>query len=70
MISRSLVHGSRRAEEMREAATTVTSAGVDPLMAEATARRQDLSAAFHESVADDLRPMLDAMLSQMEERHR
>ncbi|HKN97055.1 MAG TPA: DUF1932 domain-containing protein, partial [Pseudonocardiaceae bacterium] len=44
LISRSLLHGTRRAEEMREAAATVADAGVAPLMAEATARRQDLAA--------------------------
>ena len=31
MISRSLQHGRRRAEEMREAARTVAEAGVEPL---------------------------------------
>jgi 3-hydroxyisobutyrate dehydrogenase-like beta-hydroxyacid dehydrogenase len=66
MISRSLVHGRRRAEEMREAATTVAEAGVDPLMSEATARRQDLAAAFRTVADDELRPMLDAMLAGKE----
>jgi hypothetical protein len=44
MISRALEHGARRAEEMREAAKTVAEAGIAPLMSEATAERQDISA--------------------------
>lgn len=41
LISRSIEHGTRRAEEMREAAATVAAAGVEPLMSLATAQRQD-----------------------------
>ncbi len=41
MISRSLVHGRRRAEEMREVAVTVAEAGVEPLMSRSIAERQD-----------------------------
>ncbi len=41
VISRALVHGKRRAEEMREVARTVREAGVEPLLASATAERQD-----------------------------
>ncbi len=41
MISRSLVHGKRRAEEMREVAVTVSEAGVEPLMSRSIAERQD-----------------------------
>jgi 3-hydroxyisobutyrate dehydrogenase-like beta-hydroxyacid dehydrogenase len=44
MISRSLEHGRRRAEEMREAAATVEAAGVEPLMSRAIAERQDWAA--------------------------
>ena len=63
MISRALEHGSRRAEEMREAAKTVSEAGVDPLMATATAARQDLSAIHKGALVnrDDLGAMLDAI---------
>jgi 3-hydroxyisobutyrate dehydrogenase-like beta-hydroxyacid dehydrogenase len=68
MISRSLVHGTRRAEEMREAAATVSGAGVDPVMSDAIARRQDWAAGFRDAAGDALRPMLDAMLSTMEGR--
>jgi 3-hydroxyisobutyrate dehydrogenase len=67
MISRSLEHGKRRAEEMRESARTVSEAEVDPLMAAATAERQDWAAlqyaALGRSVLDetDLGAMLDAI---------
>lgn len=40
MIARSLLHGGRRAEEMREAARTVCDAGIDPWMSLACAERQ------------------------------
>jgi hypothetical protein len=40
-IERVVRHGRRRAAEMREAAQTVAQAGLEPLMAEAIARRQD-----------------------------
>jgi 3-hydroxyisobutyrate dehydrogenase-like beta-hydroxyacid dehydrogenase len=68
MISRSLAHGARRAEEMREAAVTVAATGVEPLMSEATARRQDWAAA-HRDVADEqsLAPMLDAIRARLSE---
>jgi 3-hydroxyisobutyrate dehydrogenase-like beta-hydroxyacid dehydrogenase len=41
LISRSVEHGTRRAEEMGEAAATVEGAGVEPLMSLAAAQRQD-----------------------------
>jgi len=41
---RVVVHGERRAREMEEVAETLRAIGVDPIMAEATARRQDWSA--------------------------
>jgi 3-hydroxyisobutyrate dehydrogenase-like beta-hydroxyacid dehydrogenase len=41
LISRVAEHGKRRAAEMREAAQTVADAGLEPLTALATARRQD-----------------------------
>ncbi|MCA8887680.1 MAG: NAD(P)-dependent oxidoreductase [Parvularculaceae bacterium] len=40
MISRTLKHGRRRAEEMQEAARTVSDAGIEPWMANATVMRQ------------------------------
>jgi len=41
---RIVVHGERRAREMEEVAETLHAIGIDPMMAEATARRQDWSA--------------------------
>jgi 3-hydroxyisobutyrate dehydrogenase len=41
MVSRVVVHGERRAREMEEVAETLTSLGIEPIMAEAAAKRQD-----------------------------
>ena len=41
MVSRVVVHGERRAREMEEVAETLASLGIEPIMAEAAARRQD-----------------------------
>jgi 3-hydroxyisobutyrate dehydrogenase-like beta-hydroxyacid dehydrogenase len=41
LISRVAEHGRRRAQEMREVARTLTDVGVEPIMAAATAERQD-----------------------------
>ena len=43
-MNRVVVHGERRAREMEEVAETLRDAGIEPIMAEATARRQDWSA--------------------------
>jgi 3-hydroxyisobutyrate dehydrogenase-like beta-hydroxyacid dehydrogenase len=62
MISRSLEHGVRRAEEMREAARTVAEAEVEPLMSRSIAERQDWAALRRAALAqDDLGAMLDAI---------
>jgi 3-hydroxyisobutyrate dehydrogenase-like beta-hydroxyacid dehydrogenase len=44
MVGRVVVHGERRAREMEEVADTLRAIGVEPIMAEAAARRQDWSA--------------------------
>jgi 3-hydroxyisobutyrate dehydrogenase-like beta-hydroxyacid dehydrogenase len=59
MISRSLQHGRRRAEEMEEAAKTVAEAGFEPWMSRACVERQRWGAAhaqalIHEALADML----------------
>ncbi|HXI68543.1 MAG TPA: DUF1932 domain-containing protein, partial [Steroidobacteraceae bacterium] len=64
MISRSLQHGHRRAEEMEEAAKTVAEAGFEPWMSRGCVERQHWGAAhaqalIHEALAD----MLDDMLA-------
>jgi 3-hydroxyisobutyrate dehydrogenase-like beta-hydroxyacid dehydrogenase len=66
MISRSLLHGRRRAEEMREVARTVANAGIAPHMSAACAERQDWAAQFSDCAElEGLEEMLDAMLSRM-----
>lgn len=69
MISRALEHGTRQAEEMREAARTVEEAGVEPLMSRAVAARQDWTAAFKDALGEaELGAMLDRVRAQMETR--
>lgn len=65
MISRSLLHGVRRAEEMEEAARTVDEAGVEPWMSRACVQRQRW-AADHRSAqsVEPLDGMLDAIRQQ------
>jgi 3-hydroxyisobutyrate dehydrogenase-like beta-hydroxyacid dehydrogenase len=66
MISRGLEHGERRAEEMREAARTVAETGIEPLMATATALRQDFSARFPDAAsAGSVAAMVDAIRAAM-----
>ena len=72
MISRSLVHGKRRAEEMREVARTVDEAGLEPWMSRAAAERQDWAWALSQDMPpsaveeQDLLRLLDAMRRAME----
>ncbi len=66
VISRALIHGKRRAEEMREVARTVADAGVEPLLSRAIAERQDWAwrrgAAMGEARdAPDLETLLDVL---------
>jgi 3-hydroxyisobutyrate dehydrogenase-like beta-hydroxyacid dehydrogenase len=69
---RVVVHGERRAREMEEVAETLRTIGVDPIMAEATARRQDWSARmnlrsqFGPSGPATYREVLDAIRSVSE----
>ena len=66
MITRTLEHGARRAEEMREAALTVQAAGLEPQMSQATAERQEWAPNFqrHWSSKNSC-PLLDQMLTQL-----
>jgi len=52
MIGRVLEHGERRAHEMQEVASMLRAAGIEPLMAEATARRQTTSKSLLQDVLD------------------
>ena len=64
MISRSLEHGRRRAEEMREAARAVAEAGIDPLMSLACATRQEWASSRRPArAAASLAELLDAVLA-------
>ena len=66
MISRSLLHGRRRSEEMREAAKAVADAGLDPWMSTACAQRQAWAAKHGESLPhESLVSLLDAVLGEM-----
>jgi 3-hydroxyisobutyrate dehydrogenase-like beta-hydroxyacid dehydrogenase len=66
MIGRSIQHGVRRAEEMREAAATVADAGLQPWMSEACARRQYWAAQFPKTLqCTSLEQMLDAIREAM-----
>jgi 3-hydroxyisobutyrate dehydrogenase-like beta-hydroxyacid dehydrogenase len=66
MISRSLQHGRRRAEEMREVARTVGDAGLDPWMSAACAERQDWAARHGDARGyERLEPMLEAVLARL-----
>jgi 3-hydroxyisobutyrate dehydrogenase-like beta-hydroxyacid dehydrogenase len=65
MISRSLQHGGRRAEEMREAARTVAEAGLEPWMSRGSVERQQWAAGHAAALAEEeLSAMLDHMLAQ------
>lgn len=63
LTSRAALHGTRRSAEMREAATMLRDMGIDPLMAEAAAKRiawaveQDLKA----GLVDDAFPTVESM---------
>jgi 3-hydroxyisobutyrate dehydrogenase-like beta-hydroxyacid dehydrogenase len=68
MISRSVLHGARRAEEMDEVARTVEDAGIDPVMSRATAGRQAWAAHFDTCAhGKSLEAVLDAILARKDE---
>lgn len=65
-LERMMIHGTRRAAEMREAAATVAALGLSARMAAATADWQDQIAATGASaVADDLAERADAVLQKL-----
>jgi hypothetical protein len=67
-FSRVAKHGKRRAEEMREAAVTVREAGFEPLIAAATAEKQNAVAAlaragvFRDVKEDEWRDYADRLI--------
>jgi 3-hydroxyisobutyrate dehydrogenase len=70
MMSRALIHGRRRAEEVREVVRTVEEAGLEPLQSPATALRQDWAADVgaqlgKETLATtELETLVDAVLAK------
>ena len=65
-ISRSLQHGTRRSEEMEEAAATVAEAGIEPWMSRAAVERQRWAARFPQAVgAGSTIGMIDAVLAAL-----
>lgn len=69
MISRSLLHGVRRAEEMREVAATVAESGLSPWMSSACAERQQWAAQFRElAEQESLESMLDRLRAAAAEK--
>ena len=66
MIGRVFEHGERRAREMEEVAETLRAAGIDPIMAAATAHRQDWRRSFSEAEAPANPKELVAALSGLE----
>jgi 3-hydroxyisobutyrate dehydrogenase-like beta-hydroxyacid dehydrogenase len=73
MIGRVVEHGERRAREMEEVAATLRAIGVDPIMAEATARRQewcarlDLLSEFGGKPTEDYREVVQAIANRTAE---
>ncbi|MCX6629211.1 MAG: DUF1932 domain-containing protein [Candidatus Solibacter sp.] len=67
VVGRVVVHGERRAREMEQVADTLRAIGIEPIMAEATARRQDwcgrsgLAARFGAEGPATYRQVLDAL---------
>lgn len=66
VISRALIHGKRRAEEMREVARTVDDAGIEPLLSRAITERQEWAWRRGAEMGEarntpDLAPLLDAL---------
>jgi 3-hydroxyisobutyrate dehydrogenase-like beta-hydroxyacid dehydrogenase len=71
MISRSLLHGGRRAEEMREVAVTVGEAGLHPWMSSACAERQQWAANHRElAKVEPLEALLDQLRTVAREKSK
>jgi 3-hydroxyisobutyrate dehydrogenase len=70
MMSRALIHGRRRAEEVREVVRTIEEAGLQAMQSPGTAERQDWAATLGGTLdaaalqATELEVLLDAMLAR------
>jgi 3-hydroxyisobutyrate dehydrogenase-like beta-hydroxyacid dehydrogenase len=67
LVGRVVQHGRRRAAEMREVADTETAIGLEPIMASATARRQDWLA-DEVAAAPELKALGDAQWREVLDR--
>jgi 3-hydroxyisobutyrate dehydrogenase-like beta-hydroxyacid dehydrogenase len=73
MVSRVVEHGERRAREMEEVAATLRAIGVEPVMTEATVKRQDwcakldLLSEFGGRAPDDYRAVVQAIADKTKE---
>jgi 3-hydroxyisobutyrate dehydrogenase-like beta-hydroxyacid dehydrogenase len=66
MVSRSVQHGKRRAEEMRQVAATVREAGLEPWMSNGCAERQEWAAPHRTALTNtNLKNLLDAVLQNV-----
>ncbi|WP_237214874.1 NAD(P)-dependent oxidoreductase [Falsiroseomonas oryziterrae] len=69
MMSRALIHGRRRAEEVREVVRTIEEAGLPAMQSPATAERQDWAASIGQGLpadilrAGELAGLVDAVLA-------
>lgn len=69
MMSRALIHGRRRAEEVREVVRTIEEVGLEPMQSPATALRQDWAAdrglelSPEVLATKDLQTLVDAVLA-------
>jgi 3-hydroxyisobutyrate dehydrogenase-like beta-hydroxyacid dehydrogenase len=74
VMSRALIHGKRRSEEVMEVAVTVREAGIPAIMSPAIAERQALAAQQGKKLpkdilnGDDLDALLDALLAQRDQK--
>ncbi len=67
LIGRTALHGERRAHEMKEVADTLKAIGIEPIMAEATAKRllkaakSDLKSRFREKAPENYDDVIDVL---------
>ncbi|MDX2033749.1 MAG: DUF1932 domain-containing protein [Blastocatellia bacterium] len=75
MVGRVVEHGERRARELEEVAATLRAIGIEPMMAEATVRRQDwcaqldLLSQFEGRAPNDYRAVVQAIADKTRRNH-
>lgn len=71
MISRTIEHGGRRAEEMQEVVKTVEQAGVDPWMSAACVKRQAWAPQHRNALEhEQIGPFIDAIRANMNKQDK